>query len=468
MRFTLISGLGLLVVFSFSLWKRTPARSPLAEPLPQDSLIQVYFNQSEASRYTDPYRQTERLGDDLEQQIIDTILSAQSTLDVAVHELSLPGIAHALRDRQQAGVRVRVIMENDYNRSFSTFSPSDLARLEERDRQKYQEWQQLADQNRDGQVSPTEAADSDVVAILQSAQIPLIDDQADGSKGSALMHHKFVVVDGQIVLTGSVNFSMSDVHGDFLAPDSTGNANHLVKITHPDVARLYSQEFALMWGDGPGGQADSLFGRQKPYRGPQRVTLAPGSSLTIQFSPTSTSYAWNQSVNGLIGAVLNTAQHSIDAALFVFSDQALSNILEQRHQQGMDVRVLIDPGFAYRDYSEGLDLLGIALPNANCRLEVGNRPWANPIATVGIPTLAEGDLLHHKFGLVDQRIVISGSQNWSDAANTNNDENLLVIENPTVAAHFHREFERLYGTASLGIPPWLQSRVQEQRSRCQL
>ena len=41
-------------------------RPSLAAPLPQDPYIQVYFNQSQASAYTDPYRRIQRHGDDLE------------------------------------------------------------------------------------------------------------------------------------------------------------------------------------------------------------------------------------------------------------------------------------------------------------------------------------------------------------------------------------------------------------------
>jgi phosphatidylserine/phosphatidylglycerophosphate/cardiolipin synthase-like enzyme len=61
-----------------------------------------------------------------------------------------------------------------------------------------------------------------------------------------------------------------------------------------------------------------------------------------------------------------------------------------------------------------------------------------------------------------------GSQNWSKAANHTNDENLLVIRNPTVAAHFEREFDRLYDQAELGMTPYLQQRIEERRQQCGL
>ena len=57
-----------------SLWRltRSPDQTlrPLVDPLPQDPHIAVFFNQSEANTYTDPYRQVPRHGDNLEQVIV--------------------------------------------------------------------------------------------------------------------------------------------------------------------------------------------------------------------------------------------------------------------------------------------------------------------------------------------------------------------------------------------------------------
>lgn len=459
-------GLGLVLFLGVAIWKHSFALTPALKPLPQTPNIQVYFNHSQAAVYTDPYRQRSRLGDNLEQVMINTIQSAQSSIDVAMQELHLPQVAKALRERHQAGVKVRVIMENDYNHRWSEVTAQQANQLEERDRNKYAEFVQLGDRNHDGQVDQQEAEQADSILILQQAQVPLMDDTADGSEGSALMHHKFVVVDQQIVLTGSVNASISEVHGDFLSAESEGNANHLLKIDSPALAQLFAQEFALMWGDGPGGNLDSLFGLQKPYRLPQTVMLPSGASVTVQFSPVSNSQPWALSANGLISQILNTATQTVDLALFVLSEQNIGNTLQTVHQRGVPIRALIDPQFAYRDYSEALDMMGVALADEACRVEQGNQPWSQAIATVGIPQLPEGDILHHKFGIIDQRFVISGSQNWSAAANHNNDENLIVINDPTIAAHFQREFERLYSEAILGIPPSLQSKLQHQRDRC--
>ncbi len=238
------------------------------QPLEQDSFVQVYFNRNQAkgANYTEPYRQLTRPGDNLEQIIIDAINSAQSTVDVAVQEFRLPKIAQALAERHQAGVRVRVILENNYSRPLSDLTQTELNQLDERERNRYSEFLALADGNKDGQLTTKEINEGDALVILRNAGIPIIDDTADGSKGSGLMHHKFVIVDGYTLIVSSANFTTSGIHGDFATAESQGNANNLLKINSAKLASLFTEEFNLMWGDGSGGNLDSKFGLNKPTR----------------------------------------------------------------------------------------------------------------------------------------------------------------------------------------------------------
>lgn len=466
-------GWGLIVlVLSLSGCRRLQLQVQQPAPLPQDPFVQVFFNHNQSSSYTEPYRHQTRTGDNLEQIIVDTIQSAQATVDVAVHELRLPQIAVALAERQQAGVQVRVILEDTYSRPWSTLTAAEVTQLDARGRSQYQEFHQLINRNGDAQISQEEIKRGDALTVLKNAGISWIDDTADGSAGSGLMHHKFLVVDGRTVLITSANFTPSDIHGDFEFLDSRGNPNALLKIDSPQLAASFIQEFDFMWGDGPGNKPDSLFGVQKPFRPAQQIKLEK-TAIAVQFSPTSRTIPWEQSVNGLIGSTLSRAAASVDLALFVFSEQFLSTVLEARHRQGVEVRSLIEPDYAYKSYSEGLDMLGVALAQSDqvgssgyCRFEAGNTPWQQPIKTVGVAQLPKGDRLHHKFGIVDHQTVIVGSHNWSEAADQNNDENLLVIDSPVVAAHFVREFERLYAGAKLGLPKFLQRQIQNQQSQC--
>jgi len=433
--------------------------------IPQNKFIQAYFNhrETETSTYIDPYRQSEHSGDNLEAVIIEEIATAKSTIDLAVQELNLPRIAQALAKKHQSGVKVRVILDNNYSRSLAELSLVEVENLPRRDRQKYEQFLQLVDIDRNGQLNATEIDRRDAINILKRAGIEIIDDSADGSKGSGLMHHKFIVVDRQTVITGSANFTLSGLLGDMNNLASKGNVNHLLRIDNDRVANLFRQEFDYMWGDAERG-IESKFGLAKPWRSPETVSWND-TSLTIQFAPTSQKQFWSSTTNGLIAQTVQSATKSIDLALFVFSEQELADVLQIKSQLGVAVRGVFDTSFAYRYYSEVLDMLGLSL-YFNCRTEANNNPWINPLDTVGTTQLNSGDKLHHKFTVIDNKILVSGSQNWSQAANQINDEVVIVINDMTVAKHFKREFQRLYSQTSFEVPLKIKQKMQQQSKQC--
>ncbi|MFG6097664.1 phospholipase D-like domain-containing protein [Leptothoe sp. ISB3NOV94-8A] len=441
-------------------WKKSN-RDP--SPLPQDPYVQVFFNQAETHRYKDPYRQIRRSGENLEQVLLDAIDQANISVDVAVQELNLPYVANALINKAQAGIAVRVILDNQYSEGWSGRDRNWIRQQDSYSRGKYENLFAFGDIDADGHVSPDEAAKRDAILMLHQADIPIVDDTADGTKGSGLMHHKFIVVDNRTVVTGSANFTLSGIHGDWLIPESQGNANALLHINSAELATAYTDEFNLMWGDGPEGQPDSLFGSPKPMRSLKTVSL-PGSTITVQFSPHRADTPREQTTNGIIAQALSQAQQSADLALFVLTDQGIANTLAANPK--IQLRTLIDRSFIYRYHSEALDMLGLSLPDHRCKYEKDNQPWHVPIKTVGYPHLADGDKLHHKFALIDDRTVVIGSHNWSKAANNKNDENLLIIENATVAQHFKQEFERLYQKAKLGRTDYLVNQMRKMQEKC--
>ena len=176
--------------------------------LPQDEFIQVYFNHLVAKGvdYTEPYREIERAGDNLEAILISEIDSATQTIDIAIQNLNLPLVAEAIATQHANGINVRVILEDDYRLSWSERAKN-LSDADVRDQAKYQEFVALADDDKDGFLSLEETQKYDAIAILENAGVPILDDTADGSKGSGLMHHKFLVVDGRKV--GSTSSSGS-------------------------------------------------------------------------------------------------------------------------------------------------------------------------------------------------------------------------------------------------------------------
>jgi phosphatidylserine/phosphatidylglycerophosphate/cardiolipin synthase-like enzyme len=168
--------------------------------------------------------------------------------------------------------------------------------------------------------------------------------------------------------------------------------------------------------------------------------------------------------------VLSTAQSSVDFALFVFSHQNLSDTLYERvRNQGVQIRGLIDTGFINREYSEALDMWGLEMPNTNCQIERNNHPWPTPIRSLGTPSLPYGDKLHHKFAVIDNSRVITGSHNWSESAELKNDETVLVIDSPAIASAYTEEFNHLAGKGTRwGPSPKLLQAIRERNAECRL
>ena len=426
---------------------RIEGAPPADLPLPPG--IQVAFNQGSQHQYRSPISQRWRRGDDLEAMVLEAIQGARQEVLVAVQELSLPRVAAALVEAQRRGLRVKVVLENTYSTPWSTLHPVDVAALPPHQRNRVNQLVAL------GQ--------GDAVALLLQGRVPLIDDTADGSRGSGLMHHKFLVVDRRVVVTGSANFSPSCIHGDLDDPSSRGNVNHLLRLESPELAELFAAEFGRLWGDGPGGLPDSRFGLAKQEGPPQQVRIG-NTRVEVLFAPhhrTNPAQGLTWLETQLIGV-----RHKLDLALFVFSAQNLADALASLHQRGVAIRLLADPGFAGRPFSEVLDLLAVSQPDHRCRLEAGNRPWQQALEGVATPRLAGGDKLHHKFAVLDGRAVITGSFNWSPSAAFQNDETLLRIDSPLLAAHFSAETDRLWRSAELGVTARMERKRLKQQRLC--
>ena len=53
--------------------------------------------------------------------------------------------------------------------------------------------------------------------------------------------------------------------------------------------------------------------------------------------------------------------------------------------------------------------------------------------------------MHHKFIVIDENIVITGSPNFSWSGFNINDENMLIIYSKELAFEYSNEFDRLFG-----------------------
>jgi len=155
--------------------------------------------------------------------------------------------------------------------------------------------------------------------------------------------------------------------------------------------------------------------------GAQEATTSTVQTCSVQ------AFFVSPDVDGVIEqeliALINQATSTLDIALYSFTDDQLGAAVIEAHQRGVKVRVFLDDG----------------------QEEARGGEYAKLVAA-GVSVAVEHvkGLMHHKFAVIDRRIVVTGSYNWSNAADENNFENVVVIECPEIAAAFLEEFNRLW------------------------
>jgi phosphatidylserine/phosphatidylglycerophosphate/cardiolipin synthase-like enzyme len=235
-------------------------------------------------------------------------------------------------------------------------------------------------------------------AMLQGAGIEVKDDQR-----TALMHNKFWIFDRQIVWTGSTNVT---VNGIFK------HNNNVLVIRSPDVALIYEREFEEMWSGQFGPRAPSAMGSQ--------WAILDGAPIQVIFS------AEDNAVANLIALVAD-AQSSIRFLAFSFTDYPLAQAMIDRAKAGVDVAGVFETFGSNSDRSE--------LKTFWC---------------AGVPVRQDGNgsFLHHKVIVIDSSIVVTGSLNFSSSADEDNEENVVILDNPEIAALYLQEFDKLWNQAN--------------------
>ncbi|MBI3291422.1 MAG: phospholipase D family protein [Elusimicrobia bacterium] len=143
------------------------------------------------------------------ERLLKAINLSRTSITLAVYHLTSGELAAALRDAQRRGVKVRVVTDA-----------------------------QQADQQHSE------------IPFLYRHQVPI--KVLGGGRGQGLMHHKFAVFDGHLVVTGSYNWTASA---------ERYNHENLVVLDEPWVARRFQEEFDQLWAE---GQATS---KVTPYQG---------------------------------------------------------------------------------------------------------------------------------------------------------------------------------------------------------
>jgi len=144
---------------------------------------------------------------------------------------------------------------------------------------------------------------------------------------------------------------------------------------------------------------DSLFPKSKP--------AASGNNMqwAVYFSP-------NAGCTDAIVKEIKAASSVIRVQAYSFTSKPIAEALMDAHKRGVDVQVILDKSQRTANYSS-----------------------ADFIAHAGIPTFidAEHAIAHNKIIIIDNNTVITGSFNFTKAAEEKNAENLLVLKDSRLA-----------------------------------
>ena len=323
------------------------------------------------SPYDDPGARIISELDRLRQKKLDNP-NRRVTFHAAVFNTNEPEINDAVIRAHQAGVEVRLLMDG---RKF---------------RASY-DWYKGDDQ-------------------LLNAGVPLL-----GVKysGRGAMHNKFMLFDGEILMTGSMNWQFGGRYH---------NHENMIIYQDQDLISAYAARF------------ESIAGGVKLER---RFAFDVQEDLSVSFAPDEPSHR-------ILANLIDQAQQQVLVAMFTAKDvrwsengeeTSLFEKLISAKDRGVDVQVIIDHGV-----HEANEYYGVLSEDD---------PIDEWLEDQGIHVVRADNIrspyasMHHKFMVVDQEITVTGAYNWYYDSAFLNDEDQVVIRSPRTAAVYTGEFTNL-------------------------
>ncbi len=245
-------------------------------------------------------------------------------------------------------------------------------------------------------VMESDNLERDVPRRLAEKGIPIIGDRREG-----LMHNKFVIIDRSEVWIGSMNFTTTGAYED---------NNNLVRIRSTQMAENYLAEFNEMFED--------------DFFGPDVLRNTPHPQLTIDGVPLEVYFSPDDGVAARLVKLLRGAETSIYFMAYSMTADDFGDIIRQKAKDGLRVFGVMDESQVKSNKGGEFD----------------------PFQQAGLRVYLDGNpgQMHHKVIIIDEKIVITGSYNFSASAERKNDENVVIFFDEQIAAQYLAEFERVY------------------------
>jgi phosphatidylserine/phosphatidylglycerophosphate/cardiolipin synthase-like enzyme len=146
------------------------------------------------------------------------------------------------------------------------------------------------------------------------------------------------------------------------------------------------------------------------------------TDLMLKNAPAQVYFSPSGGCTDAIVATIDNAKKSIRVLAYSFTSAPIAGALKSAHDRGVDVRVILDKSQRTERYSGMTFLIHAGIPT---RIDVVHA------------------IAHNKVMVIDGETVITGSFNFTKAAESKNAENLLIIQDPGLAKLYQANWEKL-------------------------
>ncbi len=351
--------------------------------------IQLYFTKSVDT--TIAKYQSAKGNTDLSKVLIEEIKKTDFSIDFCTFTFTHHEIATELARAHLRGVKVRIITDDDN-------------------------------------------VSSEIDYLRNTVGVPVITDDFGINDGFGSMHSKFMIFDyGSDLSATNDRVWMGSANATYNG--SQHNAENMLLIFDTSLAMAFTLEFNEMWGSNTliPDPEQSRMGARKHDNIPHRFNIG-GKWIEMYASP-------SDHTENRIKQAIASAEQSVYFALLTFTSTGLENALEAKFHSDENIAFsgLVDDSNINSDIYERMTGIGYGA-------------WSPPADV--LPAIFPGSpFFHHKYCLIDpglfegHPLVITGSHNWSNAANNINDETTLVIHDADIANQFMQEFTQRYRDA---------------------
>ncbi|MEL6343369.1 MAG: phospholipase D-like domain-containing protein [Myxococcota bacterium] len=155
--------------------------------------------------------------------------------------------------------------------------------------------------------------------------------------------------------------------------------------------------------------------------------------FTLLFACTNNAQVWfspDASLTDQLVGEMNAAANTLDVAIYTFTSEPIRDAMIDAGTRGVTVRAVIDSS----EFGAVNDSIARDLDAANVQVR----------RLGGFSNTTSDPKMHHKFAVVDDQAVISGSFNYTYSADEANHENLMLIRDPALAGQFTSAFNELW------------------------